>query len=66
VNEKGDLRVIVCTSCGWQYGAHWPRQEVYGYWGDCPSCGRITEVRAAFLPERRSVSTVPAQQELGF
>jgi len=66
VNEARVLRVIVCTSCGWQYGAHWPRQEVYGYWGDCPSCGRITEVRAAFLPEHRSVSIVPAQQELSF
>ena len=42
------FRVIVCEACGWQYGSWWPRAEVYGYWGDCPHCGRQTTVAAAY------------------
>jgi uncharacterized protein (DUF983 family) len=60
------FRVIICEACGWQYGAHWPRAEVYGYWGDCPHCGKVTTVGSSFLRARRAVSAAAAQQELGF
>jgi hypothetical protein len=60
------FRVVICEACGWQYGAHWPRAEVYGYWGDCPHCGKVTTVGSSFLPERRVVPAVAAQQELRF
>jgi hypothetical protein len=66
------LRVIFCPACNWQYGAYWPRAEVYGYWGDCPHCGSLTQVAAAYRPESGSGSVSaaggraaqPAQQEL--
>jgi len=58
------FRVVICRSCGWQYGAWWLPDTAVGYWGDCPTCGASTSVETAFLPESRAVSGSPAQQEL--
>lgn len=68
------FRVIFCSECSWEYGAWWPRAGVYGYWGDCPSCGRVTRVGSAYRVRTSGASgsasgaraTRPAQQELGF
>jgi hypothetical protein len=62
------LRVIFCPKCSWQYGAMWQVKPEYGYWGDCPSCGSVTQVGAHFLPERGTAAavSVPAQTVLEF
>lgn len=68
------FRVVWCPKCDWQYGAWWPRAEVYGYWGDCPHCGSVTQVRTSYSlkPKGAEVSSegggvaVGAQGELGF
>jgi len=56
--SKRVFRVIFCPKCFWQYGAWWPRAEVYGYWGDCPHCGTITAVRSSYVlaPSAASLS----------
>lgn len=67
------FRVILCPECAWQYGAWWPRAEVYGYWGDCPHCGRVTQVRSSYDLKAKGAAVsakgggvaVGAQTELG-
>jgi hypothetical protein len=64
------FRVVVCPSCGWQYGSYWPRQDPVT-WGDCPSCGSVTVIESAYRPAFGCVGSKvreargPAQQELG-
>jgi len=62
------FRVVVCEFCHWQYGAWWVRVEVYGYWGDCPHCGRPTAVATAyrFSVPGSSVSSTKSRAASGY
>jgi hypothetical protein len=65
LDEGRVFRVVICPECNWQYGAWWLMSTAFEYWGNCPRCGCKTTVGTSFLPERRVVPAVPAQQELG-
>ena len=76
--ESGRVfRVVICPSCGWQYGCKWPRKDPFT-WGDCPSCGGVTVIESKYRPpfgravasgapfsSKVRVALGPAQQELG-
>lgn len=42
------FRVVVCEACHWQYGAYWPLQPKYSFWGDCPRCGHATRIATCY------------------
>jgi len=65
------LGVVFCSSCGFQYGSYWKREDLGEYWGDCPHCGARTELRDGYQPERPARVTYreakgPAQQVMEF
>jgi hypothetical protein len=41
------LRVVICETCGWQYGSYWPRSDPVT-WGDCPRCGGVTVIESGY------------------